>query len=367
MTCGRVLGLRFDGQGFLYALDAYSGIKRINVTTGQVVTLFDFSNGMRFAGRNIIFLDDFVIQESEKDVGHVFYITDSSAKYEVELCHLSTMEGESTGRLLKFDAGKNEVTVIKDNMAFPNGIELSDDKTFLLVNELGRRKLWKIYLKDGKSEELMKNLPGYPDNIRRSRRTDIESYWIGMFGAKTEVYLYEEIRNQSAFLFTLLIRSLYNFHQLLTIISDILPKPYCKYFDIPGSFGMKMLQVTNSVPGLAIEVDTKGNILRSVQDPEGRITFLAEAREVIEGDYRVLYLGSYVNDYLGRVVLERVVPHEAGTRITSTASSSSASASHASSTKAQQQASDAHVKPKAGVKSSTSSTTSQNSRTKTEL
>lgn len=364
MTCGRVLGLRFDGQGFLYALDAYSGIKRINVTSGQVVTLFDFSTGMKFAGRKIIFLDDFVMQESDKGRGHVFYITDSSAKYEVELCHLSTMEGEATGRLLKFDADTNELTVIKDNMAFPNGIELSDDKTFLLVNELGRRKLWKIYLKDGKSEELMRNLPGFPDNIRRSTRTDIESYWIGMFGAKTEVYLYEDLKNNSPFLFTMLIRSLYNFDALLKFLSDIIPRPYCKHFDIPGSVGMKMLQLTNSVPGLAIEVDTKGNILRSVQDPEGRITFLAEAREVIEGDYRVLYLGSYVNDYLGRVVLERV-EHQATS--SSSKSTSTTTSSTASTTKTQQSSDAQHVKPKAGVKSLPSSTSSQNSRTKTEL
>lgn len=35
--CGRVLGLAFDTKGFLYAVDAYYGIYKINVNSGKMI------------------------------------------------------------------------------------------------------------------------------------------------------------------------------------------------------------------------------------------------------------------------------------------------------------------------------------------
>ena len=76
-----------------------------------------------------------------------------------------------------------------------------------------------------------------------------------------------------------------------SLYGTFVPRPYCKYSNIPGRFAMTFPLET--AQGLAIEVDTKGNILRSVQDPDGRITFLSEVREVIEDGYKGVVPGIF--------------------------------------------------------------------------
>lgn len=311
VKCGRVLGLRFDSNDILYALDAYSGIKKIDVSTGVVTTVIDF-RGRPHAGRDIVFVDDFVIDESVngKSGPHVFYITDSSALFEVELCHMPVMMAEASGRVLRFDAKTQELSVLKDGLSFANGIELTDDGSHILVNELSNRIVWKIPLRQtggGKSGgqvavKWMENLPGYPDNIRRSTRRDKETYWIATFAARRRPTIYERVRNQRPFLFKVVIRCMHNIEFFWSLYGHFVPRPFCQYFAIPGRFAMQLR--VEERPGLAIEVDANGKILRSIQDPSERITHLSEVREVIEDGYKVLYLGSFVNPYLGRLVLE---------------------------------------------------------------
>jgi sugar lactone lactonase YvrE len=57
---------------------------------------------------------------------------------------------------------------IKDEMYFANGVAVSPDQTYLLVNETGAYKITKIWIageKKGQSEIFMENLPGVPDGI----------------------------------------------------------------------------------------------------------------------------------------------------------------------------------------------------------
>ena len=53
--------------------------RKIDISTGIVTTIIDF-RGKEHAGRHIIFVDDFVIDEETngRSGPHVFYITDSS-------------------------------------------------------------------------------------------------------------------------------------------------------------------------------------------------------------------------------------------------------------------------------------------------
>lgn len=51
--------------------------------------------------------------------------------------------------------------------------------------------------------------------------------------------------------------------------------------------------------GIVIEFDEDGKILRSLQSPDGKISDLSQVTEH-EG---YLYLGSFINDYLGRLKL----------------------------------------------------------------
>lgn len=57
--------------------------------------------------------------------------------------------------------------------------------------------------------------------------------------------------------------------------------------------------------GLILEVSRDGQIVQALHSPDKRTTGLSEVREVVENGQQVLYLGSYYNDYLGRLVLSK--------------------------------------------------------------
>lgn len=45
------------------------------------------------------------------------------------------VEGEATGRLLRYDPPTKTIHVVLDGLAFPNGIQLFEDQSFLLLTE----------------------------------------------------------------------------------------------------------------------------------------------------------------------------------------------------------------------------------------
>lgn len=305
--CGRPLGLRFDSHGALYIADAYFGVKRINVTSGRVDTIFDTRSGP-IAGREVIFIDDFVLVEGAGiNGGHVLYITDSSKKWAVEYVNLIVFEHESSGRILRFDMDSKLVTVIADNLSFPNGIELNDDKSAILYNELNKRRIIRQYIsgpKSGLSEVFAEHLAGEPDNIRRSASKQ-ETYWVGLYAGKDVDHRGLLLERLSALptIKKVLIRLAYHLGHALSYLGDRLKYVPLKQAGFSLRTGV-LFQDLYKPYGLAIEVDSQGRIIRSLHSPEGTTTFLSEVREVIEDDgQHVLYLGSYFNNYLGRLVL----------------------------------------------------------------
>ena len=50
--------------------------------------------------------------------------------------HLNILlEGEGTGRLLRYDPGTGAVHVVLKGLVFPNGLQISVDQRFLLFSE----------------------------------------------------------------------------------------------------------------------------------------------------------------------------------------------------------------------------------------
>lgn len=48
---------------------------------------------------------------------------------------LIMLEGEATGRLLRYDPPTGKTHVVLDSLAFPNGVQFSEDHSFLLFTE----------------------------------------------------------------------------------------------------------------------------------------------------------------------------------------------------------------------------------------
>ncbi len=181
-TGGRPLGIEFAG-GFLYVANSFVGLQRIR-KDGRVVTLSD-----EFEGQPIAYADDVAVAKD----GSV-YFTDASSKfmarewqgtYSASL--LDLMEHGGHGRVLKYDPSSNETTLIMDGLNFANGIAVSDDQSFLLVNETGSYRVLRYWLQGpmaGTSEVIIDNLPGFPDNINNGLNG---LFWIGLVAPRSAI------------------------------------------------------------------------------------------------------------------------------------------------------------------------------------
>jgi sugar lactone lactonase YvrE len=89
------------------------------------------------------------------------------------------MNADATGRLLKYDAKTKQVTVLKDGLPYPNGVAVSYDGTYVVVAHTVPCQAHKYYLQGTKAGryELLADLPGYPDNVRRDGKG---GYWVAL-------------------------------------------------------------------------------------------------------------------------------------------------------------------------------------------
>ncbi|CAG2120418.1 unnamed protein product, partial [Medioppia subpectinata] len=108
------------------------------------------------------FLDDLVINEEENAI----YFTDASKRWDLENVFYTVGEHDESGRVIRFDLKTRNSTVIMKSLGFPNGIELNDDKTALLVCEFNNRRIMKHFIdgdRRGQTDIFSFNLPGEPD------------------------------------------------------------------------------------------------------------------------------------------------------------------------------------------------------------
>ncbi|CAH8392835.1 unnamed protein product [Eruca vesicaria subsp. sativa] len=177
-VCGRPLGLAFEkSTGDLYIADAYMGLLKVGREGGlanQVLTRqLDESISLGFT--NSVDID--------QQTG-VVYFTDSSSVYQRRNYIGVIMSGDRTGRLMKYDPNTNQVTTLLSNLAFANGVVLSQNGDYLLVSETATSRILRYWLNDtsvskshDKYDIFAEGLPGFPDNIKRSPRG---GFWVGL-------------------------------------------------------------------------------------------------------------------------------------------------------------------------------------------
>uniref|UniRef100_A0A131XIP1 Putative conserved secreted protein n=1 Tax=Hyalomma excavatum TaxID=257692 RepID=A0A131XIP1_9ACAR len=291
-VCGRPLGMRFNKDGRLFVIDAYYGLYAINVETGSVEHLLPSSTEIE--GKKIVFGDDIDID----DDGSV-YISEASNKWPLKKIVYTVMEHENTGRVLKFDPKTRKATVLMKGLRLPNGVQISHDKKSLLVCELSMNRILRYHLKGpkrGKTEVFVDKLPGWPDNIRPSKRG---GYWVAFATGRspndTSVIDY---LIPLPFIRKATIRFVYLVGTALKTASRVYPMPAINDWAAQFENGW-VLYETLPQYGLVVELDADGRILRSFHSPKHKIHMLSE---VLEHD-GYLYLGSYRNPFLGRIKL----------------------------------------------------------------
>lgn len=269
-SCGRPLGIRVGPNGTLFVADAYLGLFEVNPTTGEAVRLV--SGGQLVGGRKLSFINDLAVTQDGKKV----YFTDSSSRWQRrDYLHL-IMEATADGRVLEYDTETHELTVVMENLRFPNGIQLLPDEESVLVAETTMARIRRVHvagLNKGGMDTFVDNLPGFPDNIRPSSSG---GYWVAM----------SAVRPNPGF-------------SMLDFLSH---RPWIKKL-IFKIFSQEVLMKFVPRYSLVVELHDGGICTRSFHDPNGLVA--AYVSEVHEHDGN-LYLGSFRSPYIAKLDLQKV-------------------------------------------------------------
>ncbi|XP_071723651.1 protein STRICTOSIDINE SYNTHASE-LIKE 2-like [Rutidosis leptorrhynchoides] len=170
--CGRPLGVRFNqSSGDLYICDAYYGLLKVGPKGGVATVIANQAEGIPFKFTNGLDIDP--------ETG-ILYFTHSSSKFDRRNYIQTLLTGDASGRLMKYDPTTKQVTVLVNNLAFPNGVLMSDDGNYIFVVEMLKKRVIKYWIKTEKvgTIEVFARLPGAPDNIHKSPRG---GYWVAIY------------------------------------------------------------------------------------------------------------------------------------------------------------------------------------------
>ncbi|KFX67781.1 gluconolactonase [Pseudomonas taeanensis MS-3] len=253
-TQGRPLGMDFDAAGNLIVADAYKGLLSIT-PQGQITVLTTEAEGVPFR-----FTDDLDIASDG-----TIYFSDASQRFEQPDYLLDLLEARPWGRLLSYDPATGVTKVLLKDLYFANGVALSANEDFVLVNETYRYRITRYWLKGAKAgthDVFIDNLPGLPDNLQGDRAG---TFWVAL---PTPRKADADFLHRHPWLKT----------QLAKLPRALWPKavPY----------------------GFAIAINEQGEIVRSLHDTSGsHLRMVTSVKPV--GDS--LYFGSLDNDRIGKL------------------------------------------------------------------
>lgn len=171
-TGGRPLGMVFSNH--LFIADAEKGLLKLNNDRSLEVLV------SHYQGEKLKFVDDVAADQSGN-----LYFTDVSEEFGYHNYKLDMLRGKPQGRVFKWHAATGKTELLMDNLYFANGITISPDNKFLLVNESLNHSVKRYWLsgeKTGSSDCFIKGLPGYPDNIRADKQS---GYWLALMSPRT--------------------------------------------------------------------------------------------------------------------------------------------------------------------------------------
>ena len=245
-TGGRPLGLKVDAEGRVIVADARKGL--LAIEAGKVTVLAD-----SFAGDKMRFPDDVALGPDG-----TIYFSDASQRFGVggKNAEADILEHRETGRIFAYQPETKALTVLVDGLQFANGVAVSLDGSFLLINETGRYRVMRHWLagpKAGTTEPFAENLPGFPDNVTAGPSG---LFWVALYSPRVPIV---DSLSEHPFWRKAAWR----------LPSAVRPKPIRKAF--------------------VIALDSQGRIVRDLQDdaPDA----YAPVTSVLEHD-ETLYLGS---------------------------------------------------------------------------
>jgi len=256
---GRPLGLDFDQQGDLWIANAYLGLMK--VTPAGVLT----TELSEVEGKRLSYPDDVVVANNGK-----IYFSDASTKFAARIWGgtlpaslLEILEHAKHGRIIEYDPVSKISRVVMKGLSFSNGVTTDPDGQFLLVVETGEYRVWKYWLvgdNAGRSEVIIDNLPGFPDNIHRGQNG---RYWVGL--AAPRMPLVDKLDDQP-------------------FVRKVIQR-------LPSFIQPELVNY-----GLVFAIDERGNVVSNLQAPSGKVYTTTGALETSE----YLYVSSLTAPFLAR-------------------------------------------------------------------
>ncbi len=179
---GFPLGLAFDRAGNLLSCVGAMGL--YSISPDRVVTKLSAETRRSFTS----IVDDARLRDpNDLDIapdGRV-YFTDSTKRYDAHDWTLDSIENRATGRLLVYDPKDGSTTTLLDGYRYTNGVCMAHDNRSLFFAESWACRIHRYWLegpKAGTAECVIRDMPGYPDNINRASDG---SYWMAWLGMRT--------------------------------------------------------------------------------------------------------------------------------------------------------------------------------------
>ncbi|MGI9666573.1 MAG: SMP-30/gluconolactonase/LRE family protein [Acidimicrobiia bacterium] len=243
---GRPLGIEWYGEDILVC-NAFLGVQLVSMS-GHVSVLADAIDGEPFMLTN---------NASVASDGAV-YFTDSSTRWNLDNYVADMLEGQTTGRVLRFKDGA--VEVVLDGLQFANGIALDAEEASIFVAETSRYRISRHWLKgpnEGTTEIFVDNLPGFPDNLS----VDGDTLWIACASPRQG------------------------------LVDFISPRPWMRSLSNRLPEALKPDAVRH---GMVLGYDAEGHLIHDFQDSSGAVAITTSAR-IADGR---LYVGCLKDDFI---------------------------------------------------------------------
>lgn len=254
-TGGRPLGLHFDHQDNLIVADAYKGLLSVD-PQGQITVLATESNGVPFK-----FTNDLDIAEDG-----TIYFSDASFKFSQANYKKDALEHQPNGRFLAYDPGTKQTTTLIKDLYFANGVAISPDQSFVLVNETWNYRVLCYWLKGenkGQHKVFIDQLPGFPDGISSDGRG---TFWLALASPRNP------------------------------LIDNLAPYPFLR------KVVQRLPQFMQPAPikyAFVLGLDQNGNVIHNLQEPSGKPFSVITS---VQAENGMLYFGSLEENAMGRIV-----------------------------------------------------------------
>jgi sugar lactone lactonase YvrE len=180
---GRALGIEVDVDGSLVVANAYLGLQRIDMRGNVTRILGSVDGNAPVYPNNLAIGQDGKIYFTE--ASHKFGADEFRGSYNASL--LDIMEHGGHGGVFVFDPSTGASEQLIDDLNYANGVAISEDNSYLVIAETSNYRVLKHWLtgtRQGETEVLLDNLPGFPDNLKTGNSG---RFWLGFAAPRNDL------------------------------------------------------------------------------------------------------------------------------------------------------------------------------------